>query len=276
MFSSDGSGAAPAYAPSSSPYVYQPAVSVSGLPAVAETAAPDTGDETAAALVDDVPAKTKWSGNANLGASLQTGNTEQDAINADATIYAEFSEKHQGTLRAEYARESDNGSTTEDNRSLELEYDYFYKPKWFIETSLGLEQDRIEQLDLRTNAGVGLGYQPYKSDDLRLKFVAGPTYFREDFENGTTNTSLAFRESTDYQQKILEKKLTLFHNHELFVPSDDTGAFLFESRSGLRVPIYKNITATGEVAFDWDNDPEPGVVEDDTTYSAKIGYQWGN
>ena len=220
------------------------------------------------------PHKTIWSGRANLGASLQTGNTEQNAILADVTLKAKISDKQRAQIKAEYNREKDDGTTTEDNRSLDATYDHFFKPKWFYDISAGFEQDDIEELDLRTTLGVGLGYQPFENDAKNLKMVLGPAYLREEFESGTTDNSLAARWSLDYDQKIWEDTLQAFHDHELFIPSDDAGAYLFESKTGLRLPIKNGIIATGEIEFDWNNDPESGITEEDTQYSIKLGYEW--
>ena len=220
-----------------------------------------------------------WSGRANLGASLQTGNTEQDAINADASAKAKWLDsnedtKHRASIKAEINRETEDDEKTEDNRSLDLAYDYFFNEKWFMNNTLGFEQDDIEELDLRTTVGIGLGHQVYERDDLNLQYVLGPSYLREEFENGDSEDSLAARWAFDYDQKFWDEFLQAFHEHELLVPVDATDAFLIETKTGLRMPLKKGFLVTGEVDFDWDNDPAPGVQEDDTTYSVKIGYEW--
>ena len=221
----------------------------------------------------------QWSGRVNFGASLQTGNTEQDAINADTEVKAKWlntagKTRHRATLKAEYNRETEDDTTTEDNRAVEAMYDYFFRPKWFLNTNIRAEQDDISEIDLRLNAGAGLGYQMFERDDLNLQFVLGPTYLREEFEDGSDDSSIAARWTTDYDQKVLEERFQLFHSHELLVPADDTEGFLFDSKTGIRMPIIKGITGTAEVDFDWDNDPEPGITEDDTTYALKLGYEW--
>lgn len=220
-----------------------------------------------------------WSGRANLGASLQTGNTEQDAINADASVKAKWPSvngdpKHRASVKAEINRETENDDTTEDNKSIQGNYDYFFNQKWFFNSSLGLEQDDIEQLDLRTTAGIGLGHQPFESDALNLQYVLGPSYLREEFENGTTDNSAAVRWALDYDQKIWDGVLQAYHDHEILVPGDDINAFLVDTRTGLRVPIKKGLVVSGEIQFDWDNDPVEGTQEEDTTYAVKVGYEW--
>jgi len=221
----------------------------------------------------------KWSGRVNLGASLQTGNTEQDAINGDASVKAKWHKfngdpLHRASIKAEINRETENDDTTEDNRSIQGAYDYFVNKKWFINSTLGFEQDDIEKLDLRTTAGIGLGHQAFESDNLNLQYVIGPSYLREEYESGDTDDSAALRWALDYDQKILGSTLEAYHDHEIFVPVGDTNAFLLDTRTGLRIPLKAGLVVSGEVQFDWDNDPAPGTKEDDTTYAVKLGYEW--
>jgi putative salt-induced outer membrane protein YdiY len=220
----------------------------------------------------------QWSGRANVGASLQTGNTEQDAVNADASIKAKWLKgedtKHRASIKAEINIENEDDTTTEDNRKLDLAYDYFYTKQWFLNTTLGFEQDDIEELDLRTKAGLGIGHQAFERDDLNLQYILGATYLREEFENDNTDDSLAISWNLDYDQKIWDDTFELFHEHELLVPTDDTEGFLLDTKSGIRLPIKNGIVASGEIDFDWNNDPPAGIKEDDTTYALKIGYEW--
>lgn len=216
----------------------------------------------------------KWSGNANIGAELKTGNSENNGINADATIKARWSDAHRSRLRGEYDREEDDGDVTVDNRSIGFLHDYYFRPKWFWENEVEFEQDDIAKLDLRTTIASGIGYQVYERDDLNLSMVAGAGYLQENYESGQDDSSLIGEFSLDYDQKFYDDLFRTFHESDISVPADDTGAYIFESATGLRVPLRKGLIATGEVEFDWDNDPAPGTTEDDTTYSLKLGYEW--
>lgn len=257
-----------------------PAVITAPIPTIAETSPPPTYIEPIIQPVTNEPEEynspeeSKWSGRVNFGASLQTGNTEKNAVLADAELKSQIDDEHRVSIKAEYNREKDEGTLTENNRSADIAYDYFFEPEWFVNSTAGFEQDDIQQLDLRTTLGVGLGYQPYKGDDLNLQMILGPSHLREDFENGDTENSIAARWSLDYDQKVMEDQFQLFHNHEILIPADKTDSYLFESKSGIRIPIKNGIVGTGEIDFDWDNSPEPGVTEDDTKYSLKIGYEW--
>lgn len=228
--------------------------------------------EEAEEVTEDEP--KIFSGRVNLGASLQTGNSESTTINSDAEIKARWNEAHRSTLKAEYNFEDDGSTTTEDNRKIEGIHDYFFTKKWFLNSALSFEQDDIDEIDLRTVASLGLGHQVYESDDLNLQYILGPSYLREDFANGTAENSIAARWAFDYDQKFWDGLIQLFHDHELLVPAKDTDNFLIDSKTGMRVPLKAGLVGTAQVDFDWDNKPEQGVTEDDTEYSLKIGYEW--
>lgn len=215
----------------------------------------------------------EWSGNINFGADLKTGNSETNGINLDGMIKAAW-EKHTLEAKVDYNREEEDGDLSVDNRALAFIHDYLFSKRWFIENTAKFEQDDIDLLDARYTLSSGLGYKVFDRDDLALKFVLGPGYLHEEFKNGMDDSSMTARWAADYMQKFSDDLFRVFHEHELLTPVDDADAFLFQSESGIRVPIRRGIVASGQIDFDWDNDPAAGTVEDDTTYALKLGYEW--
>ncbi|MDP7143479.1 MAG: DUF481 domain-containing protein [Alphaproteobacteria bacterium] len=214
-----------------------------------------------------------FSGNVNFGASLQNGNSDKSSVNLDSTTKARWDD-HRFLLGLEYNWAEDESEVTVDNRSLDLGYDYFYTDQWFVNMNAGLHQDDVEQLDLRSTVGVGIGHQAYESDDLNLKYILGPSYLRNDYENADTESSLAANWNFDYDQKFFDGYLKLFHKHKVFSPTDDWKAYLLETSTGARIPLLKGIVGTAQVDYDRDNDPAAGTNENDTLYSLKLGYEW--
>lgn len=215
----------------------------------------------------------RWSGRANLGGSLDDGNANNKAVVFDAAIKVR-DERNRFSFGGEVNWEEDEGTETENDQMLFAEYDRFLNDKWFIGLRERLERDKFEQLDLRTKTGLFTGYQFYEGDALNLQARIGADYITEDFETADSEDSAAGSWGLDYDQKFFDAAFQLFHKHELSVPTDDTNAFLFDSESGLRVPVGKHLTGTFQVDFDWDNDPVAGVREEDTSYTLKLGYEW--
>lgn len=214
-----------------------------------------------------------FTGNVNLGLGLTTGNSEKNNINLDGEAKLRW-KKHRTNFEAEYNREEEDDILSTDDRMAALTHDYFFMPKWFVEGAGKWEQDDISNLDQRITLSGGLGYQPYERDDLELKFVVGPGYRKEEFADGTDDSYLTGEWAMDYMQKFYEDAFRVFHNHDLSVPADETDSYVFTSQSGIRVPIHAGVIATGQIDFDWQNNPPAGTVEDDTIYTVKLGYEW--
>ena len=258
-------------------YKSAPAATAANEAAAAPTpSAPVEVTETASDAAEDDAVKlfgATVTGSINVGLGMRTGNSETNAINVDGDTELKWT-KHRTYLSAEYNREEEDDTVSVDDRMFELKHDYFYTDQWFIEGLGRFEQDDVAELDLRTTLAAGLGYQPFDRDDLTLKFVAGPGYRKEEFADGTDDSYMTGEWQADYSQKFNDDAFRLFHNHDLSVPVEETDSFVFTSESGIRVPLRKGIIASGQVDFDWQNNPPAGTKEDDTTYTIKLGYEW--
>ncbi len=215
----------------------------------------------------------KWSGNANLGLTIKSGNTDSEAFDTDAKVKADW-DKHRAELLADYAREKENDIKTVDEKSLEALYDYFFAEKWFADFNAKFETDDISALDLRTTLGVGLGHQLYDRDNLSLKFVLGPSYLKEEYASGSNDSSMAYHWKLDYEQKFWDDLIRLFHNHDLLVPSDTTDEYIFKTETGIRVPLKKSLIASLQIDHDIDKGAPIGTSQNDTKYALKLGYEW--
>jgi len=83
------------------------------------------------------------------------------------------------------------------------------------------------------------------AEDLQIK--AGPEYIYEKFENDDTESDIALGWALDYDQKLYDKSIQIFHKHDMSTPFADTSAFLFESETGARIPIGERLDASMQV-----------------------------
>ena len=215
----------------------------------------------------------KWSGRVNFGGQIDDGNTKNKAVTFDANIKARDND-NRFNFGGQANWEEEEGEETENDQMVFASYDRFLTDKYFIGGRLQFERDKFEDLDLRSRIRLHNGYQFFERDDLNLQIKAGGEYIHEKFSDDSTESDIAASWGLDYDQKFYENAFQIFHNHGLSVPVSDTDAFLFDSESGIRVPVGKHLTGTAQVDFDWDNAPAPGVREDDTSYSLKLGYEW--
>lgn len=242
--------------------------------AALETAA---GESTEKDYVGDFFKQTlgwETEGHIQLGGYLQEGNTEKSGFNTDIHVSTDLDDVNRLRIDAEYHLEEENDETVEDNRSIDLMHDYFFKPKWFANSNLGFKVDKQADLDLRTTAGVGLGYQMYDFKDLSLSFTLGPSYLKEEYQDGDVEESGAARWALDYDQKFYDGMFKAFHNHEILQGFDYADNFQLESDTGVSIPVSAHISAILKVEYDFDNEPAVGTEREDTTYSLNIGYDW--
>ncbi|MCB9965770.1 MAG: DUF481 domain-containing protein [Rhodospirillales bacterium] len=247
-------------------------LSLPGLPIAAatpEAPAPETVEPAAG----KDSAAYEWSGRANIGAFIDDGNSQKKAVSGDAEMTAR-NEKNRWIAGGDLHFANDNGTETENDQSLYGEYNRFVTDKWFYGVRQDFKIDKIADLDLRSKTGPFVGYQFFEEDDLNLKVRFGSDYVYEDFSSGDTEENVALAWGLNYDQTFADGSFTLFHNHEIDTPFDEVDAFLFQSDSGVRVPVGKYLTGTGQIDFDWDNAPAPGIEKRDTKYILKLGYEW--
>lgn len=216
----------------------------------------------------------KTDGRIALGLNRQTGNTDKSGANLDARIRSRLTEQHRLTLGGEYKMAKDNKIRTEDRKNIYGIHDYFVAEKWFLSSNAKFETDNISDLELETTLGVGLGYQFFDRDDLKLSVTAGPSYIRRNFETAPTEETIAGRWSLDYEQQFLEDAFRVFHNHTILQGFDEANNFRFESKTGLSLPVNNYLRAIGQVDFDYRGQVAPTVNRTDTKYSVNLGYEW--
>lgn len=254
--------------PMSAPVIAQSEAEVAG--AKAPTPTPKVEEKAKEERQDG---KYEWSGRVSAGGTLEDGNNSSKALTLDTDIKAR-DKKNRFAFGGEANWAEEEGEKTDNDQQIYGSYDRFITDKWFIGGRQSFEKDEFEELDLRSQTGLFAGYQFYEQDDLNLQVKAGPEYIYEKFESGDSESDIAASWALDYDQKLFEDTVQVFHKHEIAAPFADTGAFLLESESGVRMPVGKVLDASLQVDFDWDNDPAPGVKENDTTYGLKLGYGW--
>jgi len=214
-----------------------------------------------------------WSGRVNFGGFVTDGNSQKKAVSFDGLTQAR-DEKNRYKIGGEIRYAEDEGEETEDEYMAYVEYDRFITEKFFAGARASYESDDIADLDSRIKVGPYVGYQYYESEELNLSTRLGIDFLADEFENGDSEESAAASWGVNYDQKFLSDAIQIFYKHDLTVPLDDTEGFLYDGETGVRFPVANVLTGTAQIDFDWDNDPAPGIQEDDTTYSLKLGYEF--
>ena len=215
----------------------------------------------------------KTKGHLNVGLTTTKGNSETETQHFDGEFVAR-TEKNRFTVGAEFNRAEDSGEKTINNALSYMKYDHFLSRKWFLYSAASFEKDEFKDLELRTALGLGAGYQFLETPVTNLSFETGLTYVNEDYETGHDDSYPAGRWALDFDRYFFNKVIQLFHFHEGFVGLEDANNMIIRSRTGVRLPIYKNLKATAQYNYDWDKSPGPGREETDQMYLLSLGYNW--
>jgi putative salt-induced outer membrane protein YdiY len=212
----------------------------------------------------------------NVGLTQEKGNTDKDRYRLDGEFVAR-SEKNRYTLLGEFNKEKAKGDTTVENWLAFGRYSYFLTQKWFLYAQGLFEHDQFADLDLRSTVGIGPGYQFFESEALNLSVSAGPAWVDEDYDEAEDEDYAAGQWLFSYDQFFFNKSVQLFHRQIGWIKLSESDKWVFNTRQGLRFPIYKGFTTTIQYDYDYDNEPSSDADDKwDSKLMFLLGWQFSN
>lgn len=221
-------------------------------------------------LVD--PSEYQWRGKSNVGLNATSGNSDTTRFHIDGEGTLE-NELNRYIAGVDFNRGSDDGVTSVDNWTAYSSYDRFFSDRFFWNNSLSFKRNTLQELDLRSAIGTGVGYQFLDDDDLRLSTTAGLSYVREEFEVQPSEDFLALQLGLDYEHDWFDW-LRFFHSLQTLNSLENVDDFVLRTRTGLRYPISDALFASLQVNVDYDNTPSEGAEKEDIIYAFTLGYSW--
>ncbi len=214
-----------------------------------------------------------WKGNIDFGGDISQGNTDTSEISLDGEAIAR-TKQDRYTIGIEVNRGKANDISTEfDNRG-DIKYDHFLTKQWYLYANGAIEKDKFRDIKLRSLVGGGIGYQFYEQPDLNLFIEGGLNYVNTDYDEQEDEDYPSGRWAIKYDQLIFADIVKLFHEQEVFFSLADTKDFLVFSKTGLRVPIGKNINASTQFDLDYNSEAPEGTEKLDKTLLFSLGYGW--
>jgi putative salt-induced outer membrane protein YdiY len=146
-----------------------------------------------------------WAGGANVGFALTAGNSETKslavAFAADRkTLHDEIS-LYENTVYTADDAPGANPSTTADTNQGGARYSRNLNPRLFAYGSADFQTNALQDLNLRSVFGGGLGLHAIKTDKTTLDFLVGPNYTREDYST-VTNSFVALTLGEELSRKV--------------------------------------------------------------------------
>ena len=212
-------------------------------------------------------------GTVTVGGNHTTGNTTTQAINA-ATRLTLHANKQRLLLEGKYNYGQAGEQLTARNSLASLKHDYFVSKKVFIETFGMLEKDTLQNLQLRSTIGSGLGYQFYETPATTLSLSAGIAHVNEHFTTSPNTQTPSARWSLRWEHSLWPDRVKVFHRHEGFWDIHAGNAFRFNADQGLRITVYKNLFFNVEYDLRLNTQPAPGRKKTDESMIFGVGYEF--
>jgi len=202
-----------------------------------------------------------WAGGANLGFALTAGNSETKslavAFTADRKTRTDEIALYENTVYAT----NDAGatpSTTANSNQAGARYSRNFTPRLFGYGGADFQTNALQDLNLRTVLGGGLGFHAIETDRTTLDFLVGPNYTRENYTTFYRNfAALTLGEE-------LSRKLgasTLLTQKLYFFPDlSDTGQYRATFNFGSVTKLSKWLgwqNAFGDIYVTNPNPPNP-------------------
>lgn len=220
-----------------------------------------------------------YTGNLNASYTQATGNSHLRSISVLGDFVAR-SEKHRLTLQGRYVYGDDAGSLLTRNARLTITLDHFITKRLFWNESVYLENDRFQDMRLRTSLASGPGYQWIDRGDFTGLFTAmtfrtevGPSFFNEDFISPLPDkVSFRARVAMKWDWSLFDGKVELYHNAEMFPSLQDFSDFYLTMNNGVRFKLLGGLTSGLQVTTRYNNRPPVGKTNTDNLYFLTLGY----
>jgi putative salt-induced outer membrane protein YdiY len=217
------------------------------------------------------PPPITYTGTFNFGGNITDGNTKTTALNASARFTAR-AERQRFGLEAKYNYGEVNSLISTRNSLLGLNYDYFVTKRVYTTVFTLLEQDTFQDLNLRSTAGAGLGYQFIDTKRTKLSGDLGLAYVNENFRTQPDTDSASGRWSVTFNHEFLPDVLFFFHRNEGYYDLKAPNGYRIRADQGLRFPVYKGFSLNLEYDVRYNSNPAAGRKTTDLAYIMGVSY----
>ena len=216
---------------------------------------------------------SELSGRVNVALSHDNGNTDKDEIDVDYQLeYRRGWHRFRSLGSFEYDTDGDEKIT--DKWASFNQYSRVFPSYWYGAAWLALEHDRFADLRLRTVGGPAVGYLVAESETFNLAVEAGPAALQEDFYGQPDQDFMGTAFFLRYDQLVWQDRLQPYHRQFGYAALNGDDKYLWQSWTGLRMPLAGGFTGAIEFEYDYDSDPAVEAKTTDTTLRLKLGYEW--
>jgi len=219
-------------------------------------------------------------GSLNAGFSQSTGNSRLRNVSVLGDFMAR-SEQLRLSMLGRYVYGDNAGQLITRNARGTIKLDFFLTKRLFWFASAYFENDRFQDLKLRTAISSGPGVQWIERGDYGGLFKdmtffteAGLAYFNEDFRTAEDESSFRARVSMKLDWPLFDGRVTLYHYDEIFPSLQNASNFFFTMDNGIRLKIVAGLSSGFQVTTRYNNQPPAGTTNTDNLYLFTLGYSF--
>jgi putative salt-induced outer membrane protein YdiY len=219
-----------------------------------------------------------WEGGANVGFALTAGNSETKnlalAFTADRkTLHDELS-LYANTVYATNDAPAANPSTTANAIQAGTRYSRNLTDRLFAYVGADFQTDALQQLNLRTVLGGGLGFHAIKNDRTTLDLLAGLNYTRENYDTFNRNFA-ALTLGEEFTHKLGAS--TLVTQKAYFFPNlNDTGEYRTTFNLGSVTKLSKWLGWQNAFGDIYVTNPPVGTKKNDIVLTTGLNFSFTN
>ncbi len=210
-----------------------------------------------------------WTGRAELGGFVTTGNSETagGSVVLDATREG-LQWRHKFHAQADY--QESLGITTREHYLLSYEPNYKIDERAYIYGQGSYESDRFLGYTDRVAVSSGFGYSAIKNPRVQLDLEIGPGYRHTAFTDDTVQSSLAGRGSLDFRWRLLPG-LSVTQNASAFVQKFNSTV---SGTTAVNAKLLGPLSAQLSYYFQYESMPPVGRETTDTISRASLVYSF--
>lgn len=215
---------------------------------------------------------SKWKGSVNLGATVQSGNSDRTNISFGADALRR-TERDRFSLRFLHNYAKEGHDVTARSYYGAGKYDYFFTKSFYGYAGVEFLKDKVKDLKLRTVVGPGAGYQFWDDEVKSLMLEAGVAYFSEDLNLGTDKDWITARLAADLRYNIA--KAVVFTDQLVIYPSLERGRdYKLRNEAALNTPLASGWSLRLANILEHDGNPPEGIERNDWYWILGLMYSF--
>lgn len=222
-----------------------------------------------AALALSHPVHAEWSGKAGLGASMATGNSDNQSANGAAEVtYKDHRWENVLGFMGNYGNDGDTTTAQRWEFRGQTSYGFTEKAYWF--GAARYDDDRFSAYDYQASLATGLGYRFFDTEETRLWVQGGPGYrVSKERETGDTIDGAIFRGNVGFERQITGTTRIV----DLFLLEAGSDNTYLQNNLGLVVTITGSLGLRVGYEVRYNTDVPPGVEKTDTLTTIGLQYE---